>query len=108
MTTHRELFELMADATIYCDVLDRGAAAGMADWIFDRLIDAFRSNARFPQLSRLDWEVWLGDARKTVEDELTDLIDGHVEYRDMAQSIAHALLDSEDVTITINGAQGGH
>jgi hypothetical protein len=42
--------------------------------------------------------------RKAVEDELTDLIDDHVEYRDMARSIAHALLDSEDVTIAINGA----
>ena len=49
MTTHRELFELMDDARIYCDVLDRGAAAGLTDWIVDVLIDAFRSNARFPQ-----------------------------------------------------------
>jgi hypothetical protein len=107
MTTHRELFELMADATIYCDVLDRGAAAGMADWIINEVINAFRSNARFPRLSRLDWEVLLGDVRKAAEDQLTDLIDDHVEYRDMARSIAHALLDNEDVTITINGAQGG-
>jgi hypothetical protein len=103
MTTRDDLLDLMDGATLFCDMLDRGDAAHLADAIIDKLIDALRRDQRFSKLTRDAWELLLADVRKVAEDEITALVKNHVEYSDVTGSIADELL-SEEIRVIVNSS----
>jgi hypothetical protein len=95
--TREELVDLCYDGTDSLDVLERADASWLADQIIDDVINELRAIAGTPKQSHYDWLLVLGDLRRDIEDELTDLIDDRVELREAIRAIV-AGIEEEGAT----------
>ena len=83
------------DAQRAADVLRREDAAWAIEVVLDQVIATLRRDASIPKRSSEQWALAFADVRVHAEDELTELINGCVNYHQVVTAIVEHFVEQE-------------
>jgi hypothetical protein len=81
------------DALYWLDTNDHSDAAWLADEAIASVIHALRRDPRMPKLNQLEWELLLADARAEIEQDISDVVDGTIDYDKVEDAVKEACGD---------------
>jgi hypothetical protein len=89
-----DLTKLIDEATSFVHTLGDGDAAAAADGIVDMIINALRTDPRFPELGLLEWDLVFADLRREITSSIGDLIVEMAEFDHVIDVIIDAIEES--------------